>query len=209
MIPISLRTNFPEVARAMRELPEKVGRQAMVRALNRTMDQGKTAMARQISGEYVITVGEARKRLVIHRARARRGQVRFEAILEGTGSGKGRSMNVIAFVAAAGNLGSKSARQRQIRFKIRRSGDMKTIPGAFIGNQGRTVFIRSPGATTRKVGRPWGWSGLPIEPVNTIGIPQMFNARKITEAVRRLMLEKFPEVFAREARYYLGQWNAR
>lgn len=200
MISINIRHNFPSVAKAMNELPEKVGNQAMVRALNRTVEAGKVDMARAISREYVISVGEAKDRLEVRRASAKGGTLHFEAFLEATNRGTGRSMNVVAFLEAKVTLAearrrAKSGTLNQLRFKFRREGGMKTIQGAFIGNKGRTVFRRT------------GKTRLPIEPVNTIGIPSMFQARKLNDAVRRAMMVKFRGIFEREVRYHLDKWR--
>lgn len=202
MIRMNVRSNFPDVAKAMRALPEKVANQAMVRALNRTVEQGRPEMARQISSEFVISVSAAKARLAIQRASARGSDLRFEATLEATAKGKGRSMNVIAFLEKKVTLAEARRRAKngtlsQLRFKFRRKGSMKTINGAFVGNKGRTIFRRTGNART------------PIEAVNTIDVPQMFNTRRLNEVVRKVMLAKFQEIFAREARYALSQWEDR
>jgi hypothetical protein len=69
------------------------------------------------------------------------------------------------------------------------------IKGAFIGNQGRTVF--------RRVGK----ERLPINAVQTIYVPQMFNTGRIKDVVVKLMREKFPVIFEREAKFYLSKWK--
>jgi hypothetical protein len=202
MIRMNVRTNFPDVARAMRSLPEKVANQAMTRALNKTVEQARPEMARRISSEFVISTTAAKARLSITRASVRGGNLRVEAMLEATRKGKGRSMNVIAFMERKVTLAEARRRAKngtlaQLRFKIHRRGGMKTINGAFVGNKGRTIFRRTGSART------------PIEAVNTIDVPQMFNTRRLNEVVRKAMLSKFQEIFAREARYALSQWGGR
>lgn len=213
MTTISIRTNFPSIAAKLERLPEHIGNRAMVRALNKTVDQGKTEMARRISGEYRIVVGEAKQRLEVRKASAKGGRLQFEAILEATRKGQGRSMNLIAFVetkvslaearrrAKAGEGGKRSLRNgaqvtkaHQVRFQIKRGGGPKVIPGAFIANKGRTVFIRE------------GKSRLPIKSINTIDIPSMFNARRINSVVRQVILQKFQSNFRRELRVVLEGW---
>lgn len=195
---ISISHNFPEVAEALEQLGAKIGSRVMVRALNETVNQGKTQMARQISQEFRIGVGAAKQRLKIIRASARSGDYRFTATLEATRKGKGRSMNLIAFVTKA--RVSKAAAKRsgrpdlanQLQFQIKRGGGKKVIKGAFIGNAGRTVFIRT------------GKARLPIKPLSTIDIGQMFNTRRVNKIVRQTMLDKFPDNFQRELRVVIG-----
>lgn len=194
---------FDGLRRTLEALPAKVAQRAIVRALNRTLEAGKVEMARAISREYVIPVSDAKARLRVTRARIEPGgALRVEASLEATRDGKGRSMNVIAFAERKVTLAEarrriKAGTQRELRFKFRRQGGTKTLKGAFIGNKGRTVFRRT------------GRQRLPIEAVNTIGIPSMFNARKLNDVVRRSMQSKFRTNFDREVRYFLAQEAAR
>lgn len=198
MSTISIRNNFPEVAARLNQLGTDIGNKAVVRALNTTIDQGKTQMARQISQEFRVSVGTAKDRLKVFKASARNGALRFVAVLEATKRGKGRSMNLIAFVNKA-KVSKASAKRSgrtdlagQLQFQIKRGGGRKSIKGAFVGNQGRTVFIRT------------GKERLPIKALNTIDIGQMFNTRRVNKVVRQVMLDKFPANFQRELRAVLG-----
>lgn len=210
---ISIRHNFPEVARKLLVLGDDIGNKALVRALNKTIDQGKTEMARGISKEFRISVGTAKDRLSVTRASAKAGSVRFEAKLEATRRGQGRSMNLIHFVERSVSLAQAKKRMRageggthtlrtggtvqkalQIRFQIKRTGGQKMIKGLFIGNDGRTVFQRV------------GKERFPIKAVNTIDIPQMFNTQRINSIVRQVMLTRFRSNFDRELRVVLQGW---
>jgi hypothetical protein len=212
MSSISIRNNFPAIARKLDALPTDIGNKAMVRALNKTVDQGKTEMARKISNEYRISVGEVKSRLSVSRASAK-GALRFTAKLEATRRGKGRSMNLIAFVtkakvskAGAKRLG-KASLAGQLQFQIKRTGGKKVKPGAFIGNNGRTVFIRVPGTTMAKRSKYSGTKHAEqIEAINTIDVPSMFNARRINSVVRQVILDKFKVNFNRELRVVLEGW---
>jgi len=197
MTTISIRNNFPEIAAQLDRLGQDVGNKAVVRAINKTIDQGKTQMARQISQEFRVSVGTTKQRLRVYKASARGGAFRFVATLEAT-KGKGRSMNLIAFVTK-GKVSKASAKRSgrtdlagQLQFQIKRGGGKKAIAGAFVGNQGRTVFIRT------------GKDRLPIEALNTIDVPQMFNTRRVNKVVKQVMLDKFPANFERELRAVLG-----
>lgn len=188
---INIRNNFPEVAAKLNRIAEDVGHKAMVRALNTTVAQGKIEMARKISQEFRISVSAAKDRLAVRRASVRGGELRFQAFLEATRRGKGRSMNMIAFVngkvsKASAKRQGNAALARQLQFQIKRSGGRKVIPGAFIGNDGRTMFIRT------------GKARLPIKAVNTIDIPQMFMTKRIHGVVVDMLVRKFTANFNRE-----------
>ena len=218
MIKLSIRNNFPAVARRLEKLPEEIANKAMARALNKTVEQGRTQMARTIAEEFRVTVGDAKRRLIIERA-SFRGALRLRAALQAQrpgglhGNGE-RGMNLINFaeksitLAAArkrikaGEGGSYSLRNGatvhkalQVQFQIKRSGGKKVIPGAFIATNKRTggtaVFIRE------------GKSRYPIKTLTTIDIPQMFNTRRINQVVRQVMLEKLSSNFDRELRAIL------
>lgn len=195
---INIRNNFPEIAARLNALPEQVGNKAMVRALNQTIRQGKTEMARRISSEYRITIGKAKERLDVDSASARGGALRFRAVLSATKRGKGRSMNLIAYLAKV-KLGKAAAKRSgnaglagQLQFQIKRGGGKKVINGAFVANAGRTVFIRT------------GEDRLPIKALSTIDVPQMFNSKRIHGAVRQVILDKFSSNFQRELRVVLN-----
>ncbi|MDP3216679.1 MAG: phage tail protein [Deltaproteobacteria bacterium] len=197
MTTISIRNNFPQVAAALDKLSRDIGDKAVVRALNTTIAQGKTEMARTISKEFRVSVGTAKERLKVYRASNRGGETRFIAQLEATKRGKGRSMNLIAFVTK-GKVSKASAKRNgrtdlagQLQFQIKRGGGKKAIKGAFIANSGRTVFVRT------------GKDRLPIKALNTIDVPQMFNTRRVNNVVKRMMIDKFPANFQRELRSVL------
>lgn len=201
---ITVRTNFPQVAKRLDQLGREAGDKALRRALNTTVDQGKTEMARQISKTFRLSVSQAKERLAVRKA-SKRNEFVFRVFLEATRRGKGRSMNLIAFVDKAVTLtqarkrmaageggahalrnGGSSQHALQVRFQIKRSGGRKVIPGAFIGNKGRTVFIRD------------GKGRLPIHALNTIDVQQMFNTKTVNGVVRKIMLERFAKNFERE-----------
>ena len=158
------------------------------------MEQGKGAMARQISSEYMLTSAEVKSRLRVDRASYK--SLHVVATLEATKRAIGRSMNLIRFfersaTLAEGRRRAKAGTLDQLRFQIKRKGGKKTITGAFIANKGRTVFVRQ------------GKERLPIKGVMTIDIPQMFNSRQVRELIERLMLQRLDGNFTRELRSLL------
>lgn len=214
MVAIVIKDNFPEVQRQLDQLRADIGQQALVRALNRTVEPARPEMAREISKEFNVTITQAKDALVIRRAGFKQGTLVVEASLESP-SKRGRSLNLIRFMKAptktqeakrrkAGEGGIYALRngvQRvkalELQFQIKRSGGPKMIKGAFVGNKGRTVFIRT------------GNARLPIKALQTIDIGQMFNAKRINDRVRQGMLDRFPRLFEENARFYTAKFNER
>ena len=158
--------------------------QAVAAALNRTAERAKAEVNRAVTERYAIKADEVRNSVYLRSARASQG--RFEAVIDifGSPTKKGRSMNVVRFLAAvqaAGkafkargvrtNKAALAALKTQLGFQFLRSGGLKKIDGVFLGNKGRTVF--------RRVGK----GRLPIEPVQVIGVAQMFRQRDISARV--------------------------
>lgn len=185
---MTVKDNFPDVQRQLNELQADIRQQVLVRAVNGTLAQGQTRMAKEISTEFNIKSSDVKARMQVLKANYRNGLFSVEGTLQVT-SKRGRSLNLI-------NFDAKKTRDG-ISVKILRNGGRKVIKGAFIGNQGRTVFQRV------------GKTRLPIKAVQTIDVPQMFNTKRINRVVVQLLQDKFPEVFEREAKYYTDRFNAR
>ena len=197
MLTLKVRTDFKEVYDAFDRLPREVGDRAMASALNKSVDQAKTQMQREITAEFNVSAAYVRERLRVRRASAN-GQ-HFQAALIGGAANGRRSANIIAFVEKSVSLAQARRRAKQgtltqLHVKVKRQGGLKPLPGAFIGNKGRTVFQR--------VGR----ERLPIKPVQVIDVAQMFNTKRINAQVVAMINRKFPEIFAREAAYFLQRW---
>lgn len=187
---------------------------AKASALNKIADQAKTQMTREITREFNVTSTYVRERLRVRRASAAAKRFVMEASLEAIAPGGKRAANLIRFAEtivtmaaarkrrAAGEGGTQTLRSGgqvtkalELRFKIKRSGPKKMIKGAFIGNKGRTVFIRE------------GTQRLPIKALQTIDIPQMFNAKRINRVVVEMVKAKLPALLERELKYYLGRYS--
>ena len=132
-------------------------------------------------------------RSAIDLRRARTGDMQAVISIFGSRSRRGRSANMVRFlaVAQAAGIGFKTrgaagikkkdvaALRGQLGFLIKRGGGVKKIAGAFVGNKGRTVFMRE------------GKARLPIKPVQVIGFSQMFNARRIHDRVMAKVRAEF------------------
>lgn len=182
----------------MREVQDRLERvrrdlQPMVLqpAMNKVAAKAVAEINRVIPQEYAVRAGEVRNAVNLRRA----SSGKLEAVIEVFGSARkrGRSLNMIHFLAAvqaAGRAfkvrGAKVSKKdlstldQQLGFIIKKAGGIKKIEGAFVGNKGRTIF--------RRVGN----GRLPIEPVQVIGFSQMFNSRNINRRVIDKINAEFP-----------------
>lgn len=187
MAELSIKADFSGIQRQLDKLSADMVAKVVPAALNKVVDKAKAEMTRQITSEFAIKASEVRMRLQI--IRARRDFNSFIAILrtsDFTSKSGARSLNVIHF--GAKQVTGKTSKKVRVKIrdkwvtlnvplgggvsvKIKKAGGRKIIAGAFIGNDGRTVFIRE----TK--------DRLPIKAVQTIDVPQMFNTRKINLAV--------------------------
>ena len=171
------------VQKRLAQIPKDLQGKAMSAAINKTAQKARAEINRVIPQEYAVKATEVRNSIDLRSARA--GNLEAVISIFGSQSKRGRSANMIRFLAVAvaagasfktrGAVGIKkkdiAALKRQLGFRIRRAAGLKTVDGAFIANKGRTVFMRE------------GKARLPIKPVQVIGFSQMFNARKIRDRV--------------------------
>jgi hypothetical protein len=200
MIKLDIRHNIAAVERSLGRLRDDIRTKVTVSAVNKLVDHARTLMTREIPKEFNVKQAYVRERLRIRRARAKQGAFAIEGSLIGGKDSRKRSANIIAFVErkvtlAEGRRRKKAGTQSMVFVKVLRKGAPKALPGAFIGNDGRTVF--------RRVGK----GRLPIKPVQVIDVAQMFNARRIRGPVKVGVEKRAPVVFAQEARFYLQRFN--
>lgn len=187
---LTIKTNFPQVQAQLDRLQKDVGELALARAITRTLEQGRTQVVRSITSEFNVKAKDVRETLRIQAASRKGGSFRIEGFLESR-SKRGRATNLIRFGAVQTKQG--------VRVKIKRGGPSKVIKGAFIANKGNSAG----GTVFQRVGK----DQLPIKAIQTIGVQQMFNAKRVKEVVVKLLETKFPEVFEREARFYIERFN--
>jgi len=170
-----------------REMQDKVLRPA----INKAADKGRAEINRLVPQEFAVKASEVRNAIDVRKARSGN----LEAVIQIFGSAKrrGRSLNLIHFLAAVqaagqaikvrggkGNKRELAALQAQLGFLIKKGGGLKKIEGAFIGNNGRTVFMRE------------GKARMPIKRAQVIGFAQMFNSRRVSSRVMDKINRELP-----------------
>ena len=194
---------------ALSALSQDLRDKAAVMALNKVGPKARTEMTRAITEQYNIARPEVVATLSLKGA----SESNLRVVLDPFASGrKGRSLNLIHFLeskvsmavarkrARAGTLftrGKNGEMLPVLYFKIKRNEPAKPIPGTFIGNRGRTVFIRV------------GKSRLPIEAKSTIGVPQMFDTKAISARVMDRINTELPVEFDRAIAVLLERFNRK
>lgn len=160
---------------------------AMAAAINKVAVKANTEISRAVVAEFAISSREVRNSVFVRRASAKRPGL-VEAVLSIFGSSRrrGRSLNVSHFLEKAVTMAEAKRRARKnmlygigrggrllpvLGFKFKKGGGVKHIEGAFVGNKGRTVFVRV------------GKGRLPIVPVQMIGVSQMFTTERVRARV--------------------------
>lgn len=170
------------VRRKLESMQRDMRAKVLQPAINKVAEKARAEINRVIPQEFNVKASEVRNAIEIRKARS--GKIEAVISIFGSKSKRGRSMNLIHFLAAVqaagqaikvrGGKGRKSelaALQKQLGFLIKKGGGLKKIQGAFIGNKGRTIFIRE------------GRERLPIKPLQVIGFSQMFNTKRISKRV--------------------------
>jgi hypothetical protein len=177
LLSVAFQTNG--VRRDLEALAAGMRDRVIANAVNDTITQVEAAITRDIRATYNLERSYIKSRLRIRRAS--RTAVNIEASVSSPGR---PNANLIRFVERVVSLATarkrgKAGTQRALYVKVRRGGVSKLVKGAFIGNQGRTVF--------RRVGK----SRLPIEALTTLDVPQMFKSEQGTNVMKLEANQKF------------------
>jgi len=180
-----------ELRRKLSGVVKDVDRKVVQPAINKVAEKARAEINRAIPQEYAVKTSEVRNAIDLRKARE--GDLRAVISIFGSARRRGRSLNMIHFLAAIQAAGqaakARGARvkksdlktlARQLGFQIRRDGGLKKIDGAFVGNKGRTIFRRT------------GKGRLPIEPMQVIGFSQMFSSKKISKRVMDKVRAELP-----------------
>lgn len=180
-----------ELRRKLSGMVKDVDRKVVQPAINKVAEKARAEINRAIPQEYAVKASEVRNAVDLRKSRD--GDLRAVISVFGSARRRGRSLNMIHFLAAIQAAGQAAkargarvkksdlkALARQLGFQIRKDGGLKKIEGAFVGNRGRTIFRRT------------GKGRLPIEPMQVIGFSQMFASKKISQRVMDKVRAELP-----------------
>lgn len=175
MVSLTIKADFKDLQKRLKSIPENIQKKVIPAALNKVVAKANTEMVRGITSEFNIKASEVRENLRVTKARSVGGN--WVASLDpNVKARRGRGFNLIRFAEkkvslAEGRRRKKAGTQNDLRFQIKKGSSGKVIKGAFLGNNGRTVFARI------------GKERLPIKALTTIDVPQMFNTKRISKRV--------------------------
>jgi hypothetical protein len=183
---LSVKANIAGVRDELNKLRADLRDRSIANAINDTVVQTKTAIARDIRKTYNLDAEYINNRLKIRNA-SRTG-IRIEAALSAPGR---RSANLIRFLErkvtlAEGRRRAKKGTLQGVFVQVKRGGATKLVRGAFIGNSGRTMF--------RRVGS----SRLPIYALQTIDVPQAMFRRDGVKVMEQLVQDRFTKNLQRQ-----------
>jgi hypothetical protein len=174
---------------------------AMAAAINKTAQKARAEISRAVRQEYAVDATRVRNAIELHNASAKAdGRLVAWINIFGSSSKRGRSLNLIHFLETKVSLAerrrrSKAGTQQQLRFRIKKGGPLITIPGAFIGNKGRTIFVRENPNDPKSA----------IRPLQVIDIQQMFSSTKIRTRVLAKINADLPIEVQRAVRWMLAR----
>lgn len=174
MLDFDVSADFREVERMYSHMPGVVEK-AAVRSLNRTNDQVATIARRMIAKDMGIPVKAVRAGMFKIKAMRHK-------LVAGTVA-RGRPLNLIRF----------KARQTRRGVSATAWGKRKVYKGAFIANQGRTVFKRTSKART-PIKAMWGPS-----------IPKTMLQDYVIKAMNQTANRQWRKNFARDLQFYLDR----
>ena len=196
--------NVGDVKARLAKQAQGVRDKAIGPAINKVAEKARAEINRAIPQEFAVKASEVRNAITLRKARAGNLEARIEIF--GSTRKRGRSLNLIHFLAAvqaAGQSvnvrGSRASKRSlsglggQLGFLIKRAGGLKKLEGAFVGNKGRTIFRRT------------GSARLPIEPLQVIGFSQMFSSRRISSRILAKINAELPVEIDRAIARELGK----
>jgi hypothetical protein len=188
MLKVDLNSYSKRIRARMMELRSDITDVAVVRALNKTAAQAKTAASREIrKAGYNLKAAEVKKQITIRQA---------------------TSGNPVAVVRCSGRpipLMKFGARPVKAGVSVNVQKGRKIIKGAFIitTTKGEGVYIRV-GNAHRKITTRQGKrvnSAYQLKQLYGPGIPDAFGNAVVQEALVRLVKTRFPDILAHEIKF--------
>jgi hypothetical protein len=178
MITIDVRDNIRLVLRSLDATREEV-KGAVTRSLNKTATTVRNEASTEIRKIYNLKAGVIKKQIKIKKA----NRANPTAII----SASGRPIPLIEFTARQRKAGVSVLIKRGQR-KVVRSAFIAKMPSGNVG-----VFQRK------------GKLRLPIRELFSISLPRVFTSKAIFAALVKIARQRFPVVFAQEARFALSK----
>lgn len=187
---IRVSVKEPKIQRAMQLLgDEKKVRRAAARAINRSLNAGKTAAIRAVPKEYAVKQKQVRQRITTSRAK--------ENNLQAGVTWRGQSLNIADFRVRPGR--PQPARRPILRAQVSRRNGFDPYQGAFLISTTRGMKAYRRTRDARADGTRY-----PITGVWGPSIPQLVGAKSVREAVEERAREQLDKRLDHEIDRLLG-----
>ena len=176
---------FDRIAQLLREIPNGVEKASM-RAINRAVTAGKTAMSKQIRQRYTVSAAKVKGTVKMTKASMSK--------LEGSVESSGKPVALTHFKHSP-NRDTTGANRKQIRVSVLKGGNRPLLTGFQSSRLANNVFIR-PGKG-RKIKREFGPS-----------VPQMAENHGTAAAIQDRMQEVMEQRLDHEIQQILAKGKA-
>ena len=180
MLRVDVKADIKAALRELNRVQREQVPKAAARALNTTATQAQGAAVKELAAETGLKQKDVRA--AMHRTRATWRNLVAAVVATG------RAVNLIRFTRQTRDAARKGAGVRANAW-----GKSRVYRGTFIGNQGRTVFVRE------------GEARLPIKAVHGPSIPREMAREKVLKHLDQTIRTRWPINFARELKYYLSR----
>lgn len=177
MINFSVQGDVNQILSHLKGL-EDVGKRAAATAINRIAVSAQSVALKAISQETGLTQRSVREKMKLRRAMP------------------DRLLAEIVAESFAPNLIRFGARQVKAGVSANAWRKRKTYKGAFIGNQGRTVFTRM------------GKARLPIKALHGPSVRKTFMRQHVQAALDRVVAERWPTEIQHQLAFYMSRVRA-
>jgi len=199
-ITFDVRSNIGGVMADMRAFGDAIADKAIMRALNRALDQSATATSREIRKVYNL-----RHRTIMgqmDKKKATRNSLAATLVVGAHRRGRG-------FVGGSGRIGliefdaTWSRRRPGASVKVMVAGGRKMIAHSFITTVRSGAFAGYRGVAIRKYLNQKGERSFVF--LRGMSIPQSFLNAKVQKAVKTVARESFEKNFAQQVRHLTGR----
>ena len=210
---ITVKNNFPEIARQLKLLEKEIADKALRSTVNKAAAKGRTIAIREITKTYNIKRVKVAPEVKLNKATKK-----VSGIVSTIRVIRFRAFNARQFLETKVSLAQarrrkKAGTQRDLLFNVKRSTGFQPITGSFIAqgrNSGAIVFKRIPGTVWAKRKRYAGTKHAErITGVSSIGIASMFSSKKVNIATIATVNNEFPRIFNKELEFFLKKFNAQ
>ena len=172
MLIVSVKHDMKRLAKELDRTQRKQIPKVMTQALNKTADNVFTAVKKDIS----VSTGIAQGKIKPHLDRRKATWNRLTASI----SSSKRTFNLIRFATSAAIANYRKGSGLKAKAWTAKA---RVFPGVFVGNKGRTAFVRS--GSGRKIKAAYGPS-----------IPRAMVSDTVAKHTRKTIKERFPINFA-------------